>query len=46
MVRDAQAYNNTAVVIVGILAIGTSGLVIDSLITTVAARVTPWRGHT
>ena len=46
VVRDAQAYNNTAVVIVGILAIGTSGLVIDSLITTVAARVTPWRGHT
>ena len=45
MVRDAQAYNNTAVVIVGILAIGTSGLLIDSLITTLAARVTPWRGH-
>ena len=45
MVRDAQAYNNTAVVIVGILAIGTSGLVIDSAITTLAARVTPWRGQ-
>lgn len=45
MVRDAQAYNNTAVVVVGILAIGFSGLLIDGLIAAVAARVTPWRGH-
>jgi len=44
MVRDAQAYNNTAVVVVGIIAIGVSGLLIDSAIAFVAARVTPWRG--
>jgi taurine transport system permease protein len=44
MVRDAQAYNNTAVVVVGIIAIGVSGLLIDSAIAFVATRVTPWRG--
>jgi taurine transport system permease protein len=44
MVRDAQAYNNTAVVVVGILAIGISGLLIDSAIAFIATRVTPWRG--
>lgn len=44
MVRDAQAYNNTAVVVVGIIAIGVSGLLIDSAIAFIATRVTPWRG--
>jgi len=45
VVRDAQAYNNTAVVVVGILAIGFSGLLIDSAIAAVADRVAPWRGN-
>lgn len=44
MVRDAQAYNNTAVVLVGIFAIGFSGLLIDAAISAVAKRLTPWRG--
>ena len=45
VVRDAQAYNNTAVVVVGILAIGFSGLLIDIAIAAVADRVAPWRGN-
>ena len=44
MVRDAQAYNNTAVVIVGIFAIGLSGLLIDGLFALAARWLTPWRG--
>jgi taurine transport system permease protein len=45
MVRDAQRYNNTAVVLVGIIAIGISGLVIDGLLSAAGRRVAPWRGR-
>ena len=45
MVRDAQRYNNTAVVLVGIIAIGLSGLIIDGLLSAAGRRVAPWRGR-
>ena len=45
MVRDAQRYNNTAVVLVGIIAIRISGLVIDGLLSAAGRRVAPWRGR-
>jgi taurine transport system permease protein len=44
LVKDASNYNNTPVVLVGIFAIGISGLVIDGLLRTVERRVVPWRG--
>lgn len=44
MVKDASNYNNTPVVLVGIFAIGISGLVIDGVLRTIERRVVPWRG--
>ncbi|MFG1783096.1 ABC transporter permease [Rhodococcus oryzae] len=44
MVKDASNYNNTPVVLVGIFAIGSSGLVIDALLRAVERRAVPWRG--
>lgn len=44
VVKDASNYNNTPVVLVGIIAIGLSGLIIDGLLRTVEHRVVPWRG--
>lgn len=44
LVKDASNYNNTPVVLVGIAAIGISGLVIDGLLRAVEARAVPWRG--
>lgn len=44
MVKDASNYNNTPVVLVGIFAIGISGLVIDGVLRTIEQRVVPWRG--
>jgi taurine transport system permease protein len=44
LVKDASNYNNTPVVLVGIFAIGISGLIIDSLLRAVGRRVTPWIG--
>jgi taurine transport system permease protein len=44
LVKDASNYNNTPVVLVGIFAIGFSGLVIDGLLRTVERRAVPWRG--
>ncbi|QNG18658.1 ABC transporter permease [Rhodococcus triatomae] len=43
-VKDASNYNNTPVVLVGIFAIGFSGLVIDGLLRALERRVVPWRG--
>lgn len=43
-VKDASNYNNTPVVLVGIFAIGISGLVIDGLLRALERRVVPWRG--
>ena len=44
LVKDASNYNNTPVVLVGIFAIGFSGLVIDGLLRSVERRAVPWRG--
>ncbi|TQF69323.1 ABC transporter permease [Rhodococcus spelaei] len=44
MVKDASNYNNTPVVLVGIFAIGLSGLVIDALLRVAERRAVPWRG--
>ncbi|WP_320772919.1 ABC transporter permease [Streptomyces sp. CRN 30] len=46
MVKDAANYNNTPVVIVGIAAIGLSGLVIDGLLLRLERTAVPWRGRT
>ncbi len=45
LVKDASNYNNTPpVVLVGIFAIGFSGLIIDGLLRAVERRAVPWRG--
>ena len=44
LVKDASNYNNTPVVLVGILAIGISGLIIDGLLRGIERRAAPWRG--
>jgi taurine transport system permease protein len=44
LIKDAGNYNNTPVVLVGIFAIGISGLVIDSVLRSVERRAVPWRG--
>jgi taurine transport system permease protein len=44
LVKDASNYNNTPVVLVGIFAIGVSGLIIDGLLRTIERRAVPWRG--
>ena len=44
LVKDASNYNNTPVVLVGIFAIGISGLIIDGLLRAVERRAVPWRG--
>ncbi|MFE0224350.1 ABC transporter permease, partial [Streptomyces albidoflavus] len=46
MVKDAANYNNTPVVLVGIAAIGVSGLLIDALLVRLERAVVPWRGRT
>ncbi|MFJ8044101.1 ABC transporter permease [Kitasatospora sp. NPDC096147] len=45
MIRDAQRYNSTAVVIVGIITIGLSGLVLDGLLKAAERALVPWRGR-
>ncbi len=45
MVKDAANYNNTPVVLVGIIAIGASGLIIDGLLLRLERTVVPWRGR-
>ncbi|WP_310740651.1 ABC transporter permease [Microbispora sp. H10885] len=46
MVRDAQRYLQTDVVVLGLLAIGLSGLLIDGLLRAAETRLIPWRGRT
>ena len=43
LVKDASNYNNTPVVLVGIFAIGISGLIIDGLLRAIERRAVPWR---
>ncbi|MEW1840279.1 ABC transporter permease [Nonomuraea angiospora] len=45
MVRDAQRYLQTDVVVLGLLAIGVSGLLIDGLLRVAERRFIPWRGR-
>ncbi|MFI8215539.1 ABC transporter permease [Streptomyces sp. NPDC085932] len=45
MVKDAANYNNTPVVLVGIIAIGLSGLIIDGLLLRLERVTVPWRGR-
>jgi taurine transport system permease protein len=44
MVRDAQRYSQTDVVVLGLFAIGLSGLFIDAVLRTAETRLIPWRG--
>nr|WP_219852852.1 ABC transporter permease [Streptomyces solincola] len=45
MIREAQRYNQTDVVVVGILAIGLSGVLIDSALRALERAAVPWRGR-
>ncbi|SEH02646.1 taurine transport system permease protein [Nonomuraea solani] len=45
MVRDAQRYLQTDVVVLGLFAIGLSGLLIDGLLRAAEKRFIPWRGR-
>ncbi|RCG26554.1 ABC transporter permease [Sphaerisporangium album] len=45
MVRDAQRYLQTDVVVLGLLAIGVSGLLIDAVLRLAELRFIPWRGR-
>ncbi|MFC9589433.1 ABC transporter permease [Streptomyces sp. NPDC056944] len=45
MIRDAQRYNQTDVVIAGIIAIGLSGIVLDALFKGLERATVPWRGR-
>ncbi|MFI7023984.1 ABC transporter permease [Micromonospora sp. NPDC049900] len=45
MVRDAQRYSQTDVVVLGLFAIGLSGLLIDALLRAAEDRLVPWRGR-
>ncbi|ANZ40472.1 ABC transporter permease [Lentzea guizhouensis] len=45
MVLNAQRFNQTAVVILGLFVIGITGLVIDSLIVAAQRALSPWRGR-
>ncbi|BAJ27147.1 MULTISPECIES: ABC transporter permease [Kitasatospora] len=45
MIRDAQRYNQTAVVLAGIITIGLSGIVLDGLLKAVERLAVPWRGR-
>ncbi|GIE98854.1 ABC transporter permease [Paractinoplanes rishiriensis] len=45
MVRDAQRYSQTDVVVLGLFAIGLSGLLIDALLRITEDRLIPWRGR-
>lgn len=44
VVKDASNYNNTPVVLIGIVLIGLSGLIIDGILRFIEHRVVPWRG--
>ncbi|MFB6663584.1 ABC transporter permease, partial [[Kitasatospora] papulosa] len=43
MIRDAQRYNQSDVVVLGLFAIGVSGLLIDALLRGAENRLAPWR---
>jgi len=45
MIRDAQRYNQTDTVILGIVLLGLSGLALELLLKRLQDSATPWRGH-
>ncbi|WP_411079940.1 ABC transporter permease [Streptomyces sp. cmx-18-6] len=45
LIRDAQRYNQSDTVILGLFAIGVSGLLIDAGLRLLADRLAPWRSH-
>ncbi|WP_029431180.1 ABC transporter permease [Blastococcus sp. URHD0036] len=45
MIRQAQTYLQSDVVILGLFAIGLSGLAIDGVLRAIERRVLPWRGR-
>jgi taurine transport system permease protein len=45
MIRDAQTYLQSDVVILGLFAIGLSGLLIDGYLRAIERRLVPWRGR-
>ncbi|GAB2833652.1 ABC transporter permease [Actinocorallia aurea] len=45
MIRDAQRYNQSDVVVLGLLVIGASGLLIDALLQYGEHKLVPWRGR-
>jgi taurine transport system permease protein len=45
MVRDAQRYNSTDIVLLGLFAIGLSGLALDGCLRLLERRLVPWRGR-
>jgi taurine transport system permease protein len=45
MVRDAQRFNQTDVVVLGIIVIGVCGLALDAAIRLLDRVVVPWRGR-
>ncbi|MBD7918688.1 ABC transporter permease subunit [Cellulomonas sp. Sa3CUA2] len=45
MIRDAQRYLQTDVVVLGILVLGVSGLLLDACLRAVERRAGPWRGR-
>lgn len=45
MIRDAQRYNQTDVVIAGIIAIGLSGILLDAVFRGLERVTVPWRGR-
>ncbi|MFJ1648081.1 ABC transporter permease [Streptomyces sp. NPDC088258] len=45
MIRDAQRYNQSDIVVLGLLAIGISGLLIDGVLRALEYRLAPWRGR-
>lgn len=45
MIRDAQRYLQTDVVVLGILVLGVSGLLLDAALRTAERRAGPWRGR-
>lgn len=46
MIRDAQRYNQTDVVVLGILVLGLTGLLLDGALQWAERRFAPWRGRT
>lgn len=44
IIRDAQRYNQTDVVLLGLFVLGISGLVLEFILEKIQRMVTPWRG--